>query len=223
MLHPAARTIAPSERQGMSSPTAKRKGLGKLLCSGYTAGTSAGDCRRTLSAAALHRLSVFAVTDPKVRKIFAPAFTDRLRLELHPNKTVLQRSNQGIDFLGCIVYPGHRLTRQRSVRALRRRLAWFKWLVWPHTERHVPAPPMGVWQRWLANHQALRAAGVPSPALLQRMLATLNSYYGVFSHADTYRLRKHIYHKELGPLKRFFLPDGPSYHHLQVKKAWQQP
>jgi hypothetical protein len=148
---------------------------------------------------------------------------ERLRLELHPNKTVLQRSRQGIDFLGCIVYPGHRLTRQRSVRALRRRLAWFKGLVWPHTERHVPAPPMGVWQRWLANHQALRAPGVPSPALLQRMLATINSYYGVFSHADTWRLRKHIYHQELGPLKRFFLPDGPGYHHLQVKKVWQQP
>jgi len=62
---------------------------------------------------------------------------------------------------------------------------------------------------------------VPSAALLQRMLATINSYYGVFRHANTLRLRKHIYHTELGPLKRFFLPDGPLYPHLKIKKTWQ--
>ena len=58
---------------------------------------------------------------------------------------------------------------------------------------------------------------MPSPALLQRILATINSYYGVFSHAKTYRLRKHIYEKELGPLKQFFLPDSAAYHHLKLK------
>jgi hypothetical protein len=33
---------------------------------------------------------------------------------------------------------------------------------------------------------------LPSPALLWRILATINSYCGVFVHSDTYRLRKHI-------------------------------
>lgn len=146
----------------------------------------------------------------------------RLGLQLHPHKTVLQRCNQGIDFLGTIVFPSHKLIRQRSVRALRRRLTWFKWLVSPHTEPVVPQPPMGTWQRWLDNHTAFLAPGIPSSALLQRMLSTLNSYYGLFSHANTYRLRVHIYQKELGPLKRFFLPDGAHYHHLQIKKCWQE-
>ena len=41
---------------------------------------------------------------------------ERLGLALHPNKTVLQRCTQGIDFLGSIVYPDHRPIRQRSVR-----------------------------------------------------------------------------------------------------------
>lgn len=145
---------------------------------------------------------------------------ERLGLALHPNKTVLQRCNQGIDFLGSIVYPDHRQIRQRSVRALRRRLAWFNWLLYPETARPVPRPPFGTWHRWLANHEVFAAPGVPSPALLQRMLATINSYYGVFSHAHTYRLRKHIYQEELGPLKRFFLPDGASYQHLRIKKVW---
>lgn len=143
----------------------------------------------------------------------------RLRLELHPDKTVLQRCNQGIDFLGSIVFPGHELIRQRSVRALRRRIAWFNELI-VHEDRRPPAPPAGKWHRWLAEHPIFIAPGTPNPALLARMLATINSYYGIFSHADTWRLRKHIYHQELGPLKTFFLPDGPGYRHLQIRKAW---
>jgi len=145
---------------------------------------------------------------------------ERLALALHPDKTVLQRCTQGIDFLGSIVYPGHKLVRQRSVRALRRRLAWFSQLVSGSNSGAVPQPPMGTWAHWLANHEAFSAPGIPSYALLERMLSTLNSYYGMFRHADTYHLRKHIYHKELGPLTRFFLPDGPAHHSLKIKKIW---
>lgn len=143
----------------------------------------------------------------------------RLRLELHPHKIVLQRSNQGIDFLGGIVFPSHCLTRQRSVRALQRRIAGFSELIF--SGRLQPRTPQaGHGQRWLKNNAPLIAPGIPTPALLQRMLATLNSYYGLFIHANTYRLRKHIYQKELGPLKRFFLPDGPGYRHLRIRKIW---
>jgi RNA-directed DNA polymerase len=154
------------------------------------------------------------------RLAIAAFLHQRLGLALHPDKTVLQRCNQGIDFLGSIVYPDHRLVRQRSVRALRHRLAWFKWFVFGHPQRAVAPLATGSWKRWLANHTAFAAPGVPSLALLQRMLSTLNSYYGVFKHADTYHLRKHIYQKELGPLKQFFLPDGPGYQHLRIKKVW---
>lgn len=41
---------------------------------------------------------------------------DRLCIAVHPRKVVLQRCNQGIDFLGTI-FPDHRLARQRSVRS----------------------------------------------------------------------------------------------------------
>jgi hypothetical protein len=66
----------------------------------------------------------------------------RLQLELHHHKTVLQRCHQGVDFLGTIVFPNHMLTRQLSVRALNRRLAWFQSLVsgkaqsTPHLRAH---------------------------------------------------------------------------------------
>lgn len=146
---------------------------------------------------------------------------DRLKLQLHPNKVVLQRCTQGIDFLGSMVFPHHSLVRQRSVRALRRRLDWFKWLIFPKSQRRVQAPSIGNWSRWLAEHPCLLKPGVPSPALLKRMLATINSYYGVFGHNNTLRLRQHIYYTELGVLKQFFLPNGPHYNHLQIRKRWQ--
>ena len=106
------------------------------------------------------------------------------------------------------------------MRAFRRRLAWFKALVADTPGPVTPLAPIGTWRRWLANHAAFDAPGVPSRALLERMLSTLNSYYGVFKHAHTYHLRKHLYHAELGPLKRFVLPDGPAYEHLRIKKMW---
>lgn len=120
---------------------------------------------------------------------------ETLKLTLHPHKIVLQRCNQGMDFLGSIIYPSHNLTRQRSVRALRKRLRLFKEMI-------------------------EKGEDTPSPVLLTKILSVINSYYGVFSHSNTYRLRKHIYHKELGILKRFFAPNGSDYKYLKVKKVW---
>lgn len=54
------------------------------------------------------------------------------------------------------------------------------------------------------------------------MLATLNSYYGMYSHANTWHLRKHIYEVELGCLRQFSIPEGPDYCHLRIRKVWQQ-
>ncbi len=146
--------------------------------------------------------------------------SEALHLQLHPGKTVLQRCKQGINFLGNIVHPEHRLVRQRSVRALRRRLAWFERLIFGHTPHPAPMPGDGHWPQWLQRHEPLSAPGHPSPALLKRMLSTLNSYYGVFSHADTFGLRRHIYERELGRLQTFFIPEGPGYQYLRIRKAW---
>ena len=38
----------------------------------------------------------------------------RLHLELHPGKIVLRKLRQGIDFLGYILFPNHRLLRKRT-------------------------------------------------------------------------------------------------------------
>ncbi len=144
----------------------------------------------------------------------------RLRLQLHPRKVVLQRCAQGIDFLGNVVYPHHRLVRQRTVRALRRRIAWFCHLLQPAAHPRATPPLAGEWRKWLAAHPVHGPDGQASAALLRRMLSTLNSYYGLLGHAQTYTLRKHIYHEELGMLRRYFLPADAAYSSLKLRAHW---
>jgi hypothetical protein len=76
-----------------------------------------------------------------------------------------------------------------------------------------------VWQRWRTNHTACFAPDVPTLALLQRMRAALSSDCGMYSHANTWDLRKHIYEVELGRLRPFFVPEGPNYGHLRIRKV----
>lgn len=144
----------------------------------------------------------------------------RLRLQLHPRKVVLQRCAQGIDFLGNVVYPHHRLVRQRTVRALRRRIAWFCHLLAPAEHPWATPPLQGRWRLWLAANPVHAPDGSASAALLRRMLSTLNSYYGLLAHAQTYTLRKHIYHQELGMLRRYFLPADAAYSSLKLRAHW---
>ena len=76
---------------------------------------------------------VMLADDPKTMLTYknriAEFLQERLQLKLHPHKTVIQRSNQGIDYLGSIIYPHYKLVRQRSVRALRKRINWFNQLI----------------------------------------------------------------------------------------------
>lgn len=144
---------------------------------------------------------------------------DHLRLSLHANKTVLQRVERGTNFLGYIVYPHHRYIRRRTLRALRKRIYFFNGLLDPAHYPHQSMPLRGSWALWLVLHQ-LRAPLTVTPALLKRMLATLNSYYGQLVHANSYRLRIKIYHEMLGPIRRYFLPSDANYTQLHIKAVW---
>jgi len=83
---------------------------------------------------------------------------ERLALELHPKKVTIRKFHQGIDFLGYIVLPHHRLlrtkTKQRIFRKLKKRI--------------------GEYKNDLISKQTLEQ--------------TLQSYLGVLSHANTYKL-----------------------------------
>lgn len=86
---------------------------------------------------------------------------ERLRLTQHPHKVVLQRSAQGVDFLGQIVFPHHSLMRQRSVRALRKRIRYFWHLLAPneHPFASMPqrAPSSAGWRCTLCTPSTMKA------------------------------------------------------------------
>jgi RNA-directed DNA polymerase len=77
---------------------------------------------------------------------------------LHPKKVAIRKFNQGIDFLGYIVLPHHRLlrtkTKQRIFRKLKKRVNKYK-------------------MDAISN---------------QTLEQSLQSYLGVLSHANTYEL-----------------------------------
>ncbi len=83
---------------------------------------------------------------------------EKLKLGLHPDKIEIIKYRKGVDFLGYIQFPHHRLMREKSKQRMLRKI------------RHAD---------YFYRHGAIDEA---------RMNSTLQSYLGVLSHADAYRL-----------------------------------
>jgi len=56
---------------------------------------------------------------PRIQEFFG----DRLRLELHPNKLFIKTVASGVDFLGWVHFPDHRVLRTATKRRMLRKLA----------------------------------------------------------------------------------------------------
>ena len=87
---------------------------------------------------------------------------DKLALELHPKKISVRKFRQGIDFLGYIIFPHHRLLRARTKQRIFRKL-----------EKRVREYKNGT-----INKQTIEQS--------------FQSYLGVLSHADTYELSNEL-------------------------------
>lgn len=85
-----------------------------------------------------------------------------LLLYLHPHKMSIRKYRQGIDFLGYVVLPHHRALRTKTKRRMFRKLH----------EKSLA----------ISAHSLPREAGEQS----------LQSYLGVLSHADCYRLSRDV-------------------------------
>ncbi len=85
-------------------------------------------------------------------------FLKRLALDLHPKKITLRPFRQGIDFLGYVAFPHHRLVRTKT----RRRM----------------------FKKFRIAISRFRAGEISK----ERLEALLSSYLGVLSHADAIRL-----------------------------------
>ena len=144
------------------------------------------------------------------RDLIAAYLKERLRLFLHPGKEQMGKSSQGVSYLGYRVYPHHLHVCRRNVNALKARLDFFKHLLWPEVYPLCQKPMRGVWDKLV--HEGELTPPVPAEwRMLKRMEATINSYLGLMSHAQSYTLRKTLYHRHFGPLRSFFLPVDAGY------------
>jgi len=87
---------------------------------------------------------------------------NELALTLHPDKSILHSMCQGVDFLGYVIFPKHRLIRAKTKHRIFRKMG-------ERTEEYK-----------LGNISALTLG------------QSLQSYLGVLSHANTHRLREKL-------------------------------
>jgi RNA-directed DNA polymerase len=90
---------------------------------------------------------------------------ERLGLDLHPHKIEVRKWHQGIDFLGYITRPHHKLVRTKTKRRMVRKLK--------------------------EQAEEFHKGNVNEEAIDQ----SLNSYLGLLSHANTYKLSKDLKNK----------------------------
>lgn len=90
---------------------------------------------------------------------------NKLKLQLHPNKISIRKVRQGIDFLGYVVLPHYRKVRTKTKNRIFKKLK----------------------QRIIL----FKEGQISKKSLYQ----SLNSYLGVFSHANTYDLEHELLNK----------------------------
>jgi len=119
---------------------------------------------------------------------------DYLSLQLHPAKDRTGSVYSGIDWLGYIVKPDYVLCRRRVVANLKSKLhAFNQGYLLQSSNQHPTTTPI---------------TNSPTPDQLKTILSVINSYYGHFKSANTYQLRKNLYEKNFGILRKYLKPVG---------------
>ncbi|OFY85894.1 MAG: hypothetical protein A3F72_08150 [Bacteroidetes bacterium RIFCSPLOWO2_12_FULL_35_15] len=128
---------------------------------------------------------------------------EELKLTPHPKKTILQPTRYGIDFLGYIVKRKNILVRKRVVKNFKRKLYFYNYLLEPEKYPFRQMNGNGSIEKMYRNGK-LKAPIMSAPALSKNILSSINSYFGIFAKADTYRLRKSLYLNRFGNLQKMF-------------------
>lgn len=119
---------------------------------------------------------------------------DFLSLRLHHAKDRTGSVYSGIDWLGYIVKPDYVLCRGRVVASLKSKLhAFNQGFLLQSSNQHPTTTPITY---------------SPTPDQLKTILSVINSYYGHFKLANTYQLRKNLYEKNFGILRKYLKPVG---------------
>lgn len=125
-----------------------------------------------------------------------------LKLKIHPNKERYGSVYKGIEFVGQFIKPQYSLIRRRTVKNLKSKLYFFN-----HGLIFVSNNQM---------QKILPLSSPPSRDQLLQIMQTLNSYYGLLLHANCYNLRKNIYYRHFGILKKYLKP-VKNYSYFELK------
>ena len=128
---------------------------------------------------------------------------ENLDLELNAEKDKLNSVYQGINFVGYVIKPDYTLARNRVVKNLKTKLHYFNQglLLTSNNQKQ----------------EVLPLTQPPGEEEIEQMLAVANSYYGHFKYANTYKLRKNIYQKHFGKLKKYLEPTK-DYKSFKIKQ-----
>lgn len=118
---------------------------------------------------------------------------NRLKLELQGDKDKYGSVYSGVDFVGYIVKPHYVLTRNRIVCGLKQKLHLFNagFLV----------------DQTKSKQELLPIHLPPSQKDIEKILCTVNSYYGYLKHSNSFKLRKNIFEKHFKVLKNYVVTD----------------
>lgn len=119
------------------------------------------------------------------RKQIDSFLKEHLALSLNTQKTKIGLVTEGIDWLGYVIHPTHTLVRKRIVHAAKQKIRYFEHMLAARTEE-------------------------PDNTLRIYMACSINSYFGFFSHGDTFKLRTHLYDTHFNLLKKYLVPKNPA-------------
>lgn len=130
---------------------------------------------------------------------------NKLLLELHPKKKILQNIDKGINFCGYIVKPKNTLIRRRTVKKLKNKLWQFNQKILNSFDRNniSRAEDLIFYDRFSVSENFSKD--------FQYIFACINSTYGFLKHADCYSLRQSLYRKHFGILKIYLFPANKNY------------
>jgi hypothetical protein len=137
---------------------------------------------------------------------------EKLFLNLHPKKQILQSCEKGINFCGYIVKPDYTLIRRRTVKKLKNKLWQFNQKILNSLDPNDASRACD-----LIFHDRFSVFPKFSEEF-RHIFSSINSTYGFFKHANCFGLRKSLYEKHFGILKIYLRSANKNYDYF----AWDE-
>lgn len=143
-----------------------------------------------------------------IKEKIANFLESNLEMKLHPKKIKCQNVSKGIDSLGYIIRPHYLLVRKRTINTLKNKLRFFNWLINPNLYKKNTVKKDYDRNSISKNFRLglLKEGEFLDLQTIVQMLQVINSYYGIFSFANSYNLRRFLYDNHFEALKEFFIP-----------------